>query len=655
MNAYISEDSLPGIYQPLIDPRAIRLITLAPGTTQNPIRIDLNAVSIDSCGSYDALSYAWDDQKPFISISCGTRSILVTQNVYDALLELRSSESICRLWIDQVCINQKDLAERSGQVSLMGQIYLRAHRTVVWLGKADGETALAFDAIRKLTVMHDCSEPTQELWFVGSATDLKAVVDVYCTNSTETVRTAVMDLPLTDSPELRSLLGLLHRTWFQRMWVFQEVVLASNLSEFRCGSYYSKIQDFQHAMRTFDRCDYYNNLPFDERKIPEDAIVITRIGDDLHRSRDSQGLSGFNLEMLLTNTRRLRCHDPHDKVYAILGICDQKYLPHITPDYSLPLSASYCAVVRASLAADRSLTMLGHVQWFDARPSDLPSWVPDWRETRSAFGVCLGLRSVARNRYFNACNYHPLKSLPISDPNHLAVRGAKFHRITRRLPDRITRQKDDIPLDAKRYQYSEWCDMYRAEAERLKIPEFCVRTRGYGVSLPDDILCHSNMSESAKSKTLLAVALRRTLTADLYPRPASSRLEKYNWEQFFPHCARWARQTSTAEPTPEVLREHDQYVDQVVRSRLLFIAGEEPDNAYLCLASCDASVGDWICIMVGGDVPLVLRRRPRGPDEPGTGGTQLWEFICECYVDGIMDGEVFQEYWEPKMETFILN
>lgn len=159
----------------------------------------------------------------------------------------------------------------------------------------------------------------------------------------------------------------------------------------------------------------------------------------------------------------------------------------------------------------------------------------------------------------------------------------------------------------------------------------------------------------SSSETLLAIPLRRTLTANLYPRPTHSRLEKRNWQQYLLHCARWARQINPAEPTPEVLRKHNQYVDQVVRSRLVFIAGEESENAYLCLASCDTSVGDWICIMGGGDVPIVLRRRPRGPDQPGVDGTQTWEFICECYVDGIVDGEVFQEYYNPKMETFVLD
>ena len=39
------------------------------------------------------------------------------------------------LWIDSICINQSDLAEKSSQVNLMRRIYRKAKRVIVWLGK----------------------------------------------------------------------------------------------------------------------------------------------------------------------------------------------------------------------------------------------------------------------------------------------------------------------------------------------------------------------------------------------------------------------------------------------------------------------------------------------------------------------------------------
>lgn len=171
MSLASSKEFPPSIYQPLTGTRAIRLITLLPGTEPGPICIDLDIVTLDSRTAYEALSYVWDDQKPSFLVSYGKQSILVTQNVHDALLELRSPETICYLWIDQICINQRDPNERSKQIFLMGEIYIRAKCAVVWLGQAEHDTALAFDTIRKLLAAFEYSDSIGESFFVGSVRD----------------------------------------------------------------------------------------------------------------------------------------------------------------------------------------------------------------------------------------------------------------------------------------------------------------------------------------------------------------------------------------------------------------------------------------------------------------------------------------------------
>jgi Heterokaryon incompatibility protein (HET) len=41
-------------------------------------------------------------------------------------------------WIDAVCIKQKDEAEKNEQVSMMGEVYQKAQRVVIWLGQSKG-------------------------------------------------------------------------------------------------------------------------------------------------------------------------------------------------------------------------------------------------------------------------------------------------------------------------------------------------------------------------------------------------------------------------------------------------------------------------------------------------------------------------------------
>lgn len=44
-------------------------------------------------------------------------------------------DSFLNLWIDAICINQHDLAEKARQIPLMTRIYSTAARVLVWLGK----------------------------------------------------------------------------------------------------------------------------------------------------------------------------------------------------------------------------------------------------------------------------------------------------------------------------------------------------------------------------------------------------------------------------------------------------------------------------------------------------------------------------------------
>ncbi len=55
-------------------------------------------------------------------------------------------------------------------------------------------------------------------------------------------------------------------------------------------------------------------------------------------------------------------------------------------------------------------------------------------------------------------------------------------------------------------------------------------------------------------------------------------------------------------------------------------------KGYLALLPLDAKVTDTIVLLQGGKTPYVIRRRDG-----------LWEFVGDCYVHGIMDGEAWDE------------
>lgn len=159
-----------------LDPscREIRLLALAlsdSNTDGDAIQCEIFSLSLDSAPAYEALSYTWGsiDDKQTITLSGAPFEI--TQNLYAALLELRSQptnvdsdqqisavSSYRLFWIDAICINQEDVEERSSQVQMMWSIYEKAAAVRVWLGEASDDSDLGMEMIRLLNMKFEQME-----------------------------------------------------------------------------------------------------------------------------------------------------------------------------------------------------------------------------------------------------------------------------------------------------------------------------------------------------------------------------------------------------------------------------------------------------------------------------------------------------------------
>jgi hypothetical protein len=65
----------------------------------------------------------------------------LTQSLSDALRTVRHRKNIRRLWADQICINQRSVAERAQQVTLMNNIYKKTKMVLVFLGNDENRVA----------------------------------------------------------------------------------------------------------------------------------------------------------------------------------------------------------------------------------------------------------------------------------------------------------------------------------------------------------------------------------------------------------------------------------------------------------------------------------------------------------------------------------
>jgi hypothetical protein len=65
-------------------------------------------------------------------------SVDIKDNLYRALIQLRSTTAPRLLWVDALCIDQDNQEEVGGQVAQMGAIYAGASNVIVWFGEAFG-------------------------------------------------------------------------------------------------------------------------------------------------------------------------------------------------------------------------------------------------------------------------------------------------------------------------------------------------------------------------------------------------------------------------------------------------------------------------------------------------------------------------------------
>nr|RBR00943.1 hypothetical protein FVER53263_01624 [Fusarium verticillioides] len=160
----------------------------------------LSDCDYDLIEPYTALSYVWDDASQRGVIFLGDSAKDITASLDAALRDMRDKGRVCRIWAHALCIDQSNNAEKGLQVALMGRIYSTAHHTVIHLGK---------------------SPPGFEKLFM----DLKA--QTRTTMHANTSGLEQLSLTADDIDGMRR--DLLSKPWFRRVWVFQELVLSTDV------------------------------------------------------------------------------------------------------------------------------------------------------------------------------------------------------------------------------------------------------------------------------------------------------------------------------------------------------------------------------------------------------------------------------------------
>jgi hypothetical protein len=291
----ISQPAKTFAYQPLDpDPDAdsIRLALIEPSQNHDdPMSCSLSHVKFAEKPRYKALSYMWGDEAVKVDILLDGARFYVGRNLWDALHYLRNSGNQMPFWIDAICINQHDVAERNRQLAMMKWIYFRADTVVIWLGRK----YLKYQTSTKFRGSQDIiMEESKNLSIVSET-------PVGSGEATETVPLEQNEVgeAKPNSQERIMVTELCSDGYWDRLWIIQEV-----------GRAHQK-----------EVC--FGDLAMDWNAFIEMATLHNSSCQGplrLNRLLQERYTGSHTLRELLEDHREALCKEPRDKIYGLVGL-----------------------------------------------------------------------------------------------------------------------------------------------------------------------------------------------------------------------------------------------------------------------------------------------------------------------------------------------
>ena len=606
-------------------------------------------------GDFETLSYTWGEENLDGKIIIDGKLHNVHRNVEDALRRLRALPETrhgMKYWIDAICINQKDTAERNVEVKRIRDIYQTAWSAVVWLGEESNDSSVACDTIS--SVAHLDFE-LQGMMFLPH-------VEFTC-----------------GKLDWQPLLKILKRPYWNRLWIIQELAMNHRNTTFVCGN------------RIFSRNELREVLWFCQRQ----SMVIQRLlktTSDKTMSHENN-LFGFfrristlldfngqtennqSIDYVLNLTGEALATDTKDRVYGIHGLLPSVLSSRIEPNYNLSVKEIFQDFSK-KVAEECGLEVL--LSWARARSDpNLPSWCINpsrpytrnhlqWLRTKQANLNRNFAFRFSNNGEYLLCQGTRLDKIK-STTEH-SISSSDIHEQAD-FEEAIEQPQEDFPNiedEAMTNALRETLVLghpgrSRRNASFTVIPWFQYQRNG-------DTFPRPNLSpELDWGKWELSWDIKKGDTPDGMPeniakwknwetfwkftkaegyfgafnkfRKANStfRVGTHELKSFFPQW--WPRlqlyQTEAESLSDANSKEWSQIGDDLMNDLRLSVVSlidralSVTEKGHLALVPDTVKAGDIVAI-VGCSFPIILR--PKG---------QGYEYIGECYLHGFMNGEAF--------------
>ena len=609
--------------------RLVQLLRHADGS----VRYDLVSSPLANAPDYEAISYRWGSEERSHSIFVADATFGITSSVYDILndscLQPTETGETRHLWIDFLCINQRDKREKDHQIPLMRDIYAGASQVVVYLGDA-ADAQLAYHFITDLLEYTEAQQANRQ------ALELLELL-----------------MPLVNP--LRNLEGreaffrMITHDYWSRTWIIQEIISGKRVFILYGGSYicWTSLESVVRSIGKERDLAYMFFYGLDKVRIVEVYGTLSCILNVSYIQRHVSSEPYLRLARILLLSGHHQSKYPEDKVIGLLGLSSDADHPDLQPNHKLTAAEVYIQATIHSLRQGcfflLGIAGLAKRKRHHSKVPGLPSWVPDF--SSSGFAVLDPPEGPYRSGgSFAATN---VKNSDVTDtrkPNTLGLKGMIIGRIaaisTRCIDSSQWKQYDPC----LHYQWPPPTDINSSGILECGT-ERALRKASY---IHHEVwkLVEEHCSDPYLLPTGVPIsrheALWRTMVVNMGPGrdyPASEEMGM-KYEKFQTSCKalRTVDLASGKEFHPPEIIDLKEFPH--LTPGFPFVA---TDGGHMGLVLVGAEIGDLVCVLRGANVPYILR--PVKDDDQGT-----MQLVCASYIHGFMDGEAiecgkYEERW----------
>ncbi|RMY42839.1 hypothetical protein D0865_11662 [Hortaea werneckii] len=326
--------SLP---QPETDIRLLSFTADAQDSDTSTLELNIENFALQNAPPYAAMSYTWGDPPAQETILIHGHTFTVRWNCRYMLRQLKKHRPYGYFWVDAICINQDDLAEKNCQVQMMGEIYEHAECVIACLGEHADDSHLLFEHLGDLEAAMRAHGVAQEKIDFARGRSLRVPTFAWLGTIG---RVVAYDL-------CNALDALMRRRYWTRVWIVQELRLARKV-RLLCGSHETNLDVLLVLCNEMETCtayghgiEFYKDEWQDKPNPPchasEDHITHHNQIHDFTRIKRYLAGGLDSLYSVLGSYRSSGASDKRDHIYGFRRLIEwPPGRPAIQVDYSVP-------------------------------------------------------------------------------------------------------------------------------------------------------------------------------------------------------------------------------------------------------------------------------------------------------------------------------